>query len=121
MKKPLLKTIIIVIIACLLFGYSGFKIGVIYSALTQETIEKTKEQRQKDFNIRTDKYIPSCEELTKKDIPSIVKQNNDYFFVHKDKGYFYVVGVNFSPRKKPITSWWGGNLESELKRCSKEK
>jgi len=109
----------------ILFGFIiscavGFYAGYIWSSLTSlNSFHKWSERRAK-LQIRTEEYLPSCEELRNRGLPKIVKKDSDRFFVEVQDDYFIVFGFNAEPGKPPITAWWGSGLKAHLKQVCSE-
>lgn len=103
-----------------IFGF-GFLCGIL-SAVdpTCDTVRKLSERHDK-IQLHTESYDPSCEELKNKEIPKIVRQNNDFFFVNVSNDYYHVFGINVDPSEQPVLFWWGAELESTLEqKCAEQ-
>ena len=68
---------------------------------------------------RTEGYQPSCEEILNKGLPKLIKNENDYYFVHTTNDDFYVFGINIEPGHPPETWWRGAEIEEVLSNCIK--
>jgi hypothetical protein len=119
MKK---RYIIGAILSALCFLVVGGVIGFImgsYSGMESQ-IETT--ERQKDMQLRTEEYKPTCEQLKSVGKPQLIKNNQDYFVVDTSEDYFVVFGFNAEPGQVPVTSWWGaGRREFMEQACNRQK
>ncbi len=77
--------------------------------------------RQDALQIRTEEYLPPCEELGQaRHTPTVTRQGEDYFLtiVHRDT--VRVIGLNLPPDKPPLFAWWGASLAGEQERCREQ-
>ena len=114
MKKMI--TITGILTGFIIVGFISYQFG--YYKNYYSTHEASCNEWQKGIEARTETYQPSCEQLTEKGIPAIIKKENDYFFVHSSKNYFYVFGINIAPGKPPQIHWWGADTGELLNNCS---
>ena len=117
--KKMTKIFGFISISAILFGtglYIGYYIGMLKSY--RDYIELSK--RQESFQVRTESYQPSCEDLKYSGKLKIVQKGNDTFIVDNSENYFVVFGFNNEPGKVPLTAWWGASRSDALKNACKE-
>lgn len=102
-------------------GVCGFFAGRLYETMSRDEHAREMEKRERLLALRTEKYQPSCKELKHQGLPSLTKQDHDYYFVHTRSNYYHVVGINTDPEKPPVTYWWGAGLASALAACTDDK
>lgn len=112
--KPFKKTIISLGIL-ILTAATSFYAGRFYEILSRDNAHDVKDRRTREFALRTERYQPSCRELTSG--PGLVRQDNDFFFVHTQNNRFRVLGINSETGQPPVFYWWGADLANALKSC----
>lgn len=120
--KPSKKLILtgVFLLTTLTAGTAGFTAGRFYEILTAEEHRAARDARTAGLSLRTERYLPSCDELRQEGLPRIVPKGDDYFLVLPRKDDVYVMGIGLEPGKPPVSYWWGADLSNELNRC-KEK
>jgi membrane protein YqaA with SNARE-associated domain len=111
-RKHVIGTILIAIVSSTLGGLVGFIAGTCSDMKSQ--IKAT--QRQKDMQLKTEDYSPTCEQLKSVHMPQFAKKGNDYFAVVGSEKYFVVFGFNAEPGKVPVTAWWGADRDEAIKK-----
>jgi len=119
MKKTTLAGYIIGAILLMGLGFIGGYFMGIFNSLKEA---REWSERQRAFQVRTEAYEPSCDELRKIGRPSVVKRGHDRFVVHVSEDSFVVFGFNAEPGKAPVTAWWGaGRKEALNQACGKKR
>ncbi|MCK5686201.1 hypothetical protein KAJ27_18860 [bacterium] len=108
MKKHLVSYLLIFSIGTLI-GYS-------YKLIQENQQSAIGYERQKQFQIRTEEYEPSCSEL-KSSKPRITSKGSDHFIVLAGKKDFVVFGFNKKTNKQPITAWWSADIRNAIKQA----
>ncbi len=73
--------------------------------------------REKQFQIRTEEYQPSCDELQNKNEPTVTTKGNDHFFVITREDDYIVFGLNTEGNSPPVNFWWSAKLKSGLQQA----
>ncbi|GEM_PF-2667326 len=95
----------------------GIVVGY-YSAVIPERQQAVlRNEREKQFHIRTEEFQPSCTQLQNTKIPSIIQKGSDYFLVITRTNDFMVFGLNVDENNPPMTFWWGAELEGALRQA----
>jgi len=104
---------------CLLILSSGVFVGYYIGVILGQQQTVLINSREKQFQIRTEEYQPSCTELQNKSRPSIVTKGSDHFLVIARKNDFIVFGLNTKENNPPMTFWWSAELKTALKQSCK--
>lgn len=95
----------------------GIGVGYYSAAILQQPQAVLKNDRERQFHIRTEEYQPSCAELQNTKIPSITRKGSDYFLVLTRTDDFMVFGLNVDEDNLPMTFWWGAELKNALRQA----
>ncbi len=93
--------------------FAGYYSVVILSQ--QQTVSQNR--REKQFQLRTEEYQPSCDELQNKNEPAVTTKGADHFFIITRKDDYIVYGLNTEENAPPVNFWWSADLKSGLEQA----
>jgi len=118
MKKNM-KTICWLLFLALGMG-AAYLTGMLRTQWQEEAWQTARNSRQKEFNLRVERYEPTCGQLWQEGLSPVVSVGDDRILVQTTTDYFYVIGINLAPGKSPLTTWWGAGRANALQNCPKQ-
>lgn len=118
MKKT---KVAVYIIAVIFIFMSGIFIGYHFSLFDSYKNKSEFSERRYDFQVRTESFNPTCEQLNRIGVSEVVKKGNDSFIVMVSMDYFVVFGFNAEPGNVPVTAWWGASRAEAMKQACNKK
>ncbi len=107
------------IILYFLVLFIGIIAGYSYALTQKQKQTVTVDTRERQFQIRTEEYLPSCSELQRRNGPSLTSKGSDHFLVISRKEDFIVFGVNSEGDRPPISFWWSAGVNDAIKQSCK--
>ncbi len=118
MKKT---KVAVYLIALILVFMSGIFIGYHFSLFDSYKNKSEFSERRDGFQIRTESFNPTCEQLKRIGVSQAVRKGNDVFIVSVSNDYFVVFGFNAEPGNVPIMAWWGASRAEAIRQACNKK